>query len=197
MAGNIGTADQWAGAAGPKIKPEALKKTWRNDQDPNRRRATFGVSYPLWEITIEKSEDLREKLPAKFEKTDRRVVTGVRFHLKVPVTFYKADFRECKFHRSDAQGESTIEGSAFKNCTFRRCFLGGTLFRHVTFDSCKFERCDLGALNLRSANSTIVYSPSVLHRMRASPQRKLIRLHFLWECRPPSTTAQSPRRTGN
>jgi Pentapeptide repeats (9 copies) len=144
MAENTGIADPWAGAGGPKIRPEPIEKTWRNDRDPTRRRATFEVSYPLWEITIEKSDDLREKLPSKFEKTDRRVITGVRFHLKVPITFYNADFRECKFHRSDAQGESTIEGSAFKNCTFRRCILGGTLFRHVTFSGCTFERCDLG-----------------------------------------------------
>lgn len=145
MAGNTGITDQWAGAVGPKIKPEALKKTWRNDQDPNRRRATFGVSYPLWEITIEKSGDLREKLPARFETTKRRVVPGVRFHLLVPnIIFSEADFRECNFYRRDALGESTIESSTFEECTFRRCILGGTLFRHVTFHSCKFERCDLG-----------------------------------------------------
>lgn len=145
MAGNTGIADPWAGAVGPKIKPEPIKKTWRNDRDPTRRRATFGVSYPLWEIAIEKSDDLHTKLPARFEKTKRRSVQGVRFHLLVPnLIFSDADFQECKFHRPDARGESKVSGSTFKNCTFKRCILGGTLFRHVTFEGCTFFRCDLG-----------------------------------------------------
>lgn len=146
MAGNTGIADPWAGAVGPKIKPEPIKKSWRNDRDPNRRRATFGVSYPLWEIAIEKSDDLHTKLPARFEKTKRRSVQGVRFHLRVPnLIFSDADFHECKFHRPDARGKSKLLGSTFKNCTFERCMLGGTLFLHVTFEGCKFFRCDLGA----------------------------------------------------
>ena len=143
MADRAGIADPWLGATGPKIPPEPIEKTWRNDRDPNRRRATFGVLYPLLEIAIKKSDDVRDKLPAKSETTDRRVVPGVRFHLPVPVTFYKADFRECKFHRPDNQGESTIVGSTFRNCAFVRCILGGTRFRQVSFDSCKFEKCNL------------------------------------------------------
>jgi hypothetical protein len=75
--------DPWESAVGPKIRPEAIKKTWRNDRDPTRRRATFGVSYPLWEIAIEKSDDLHTKLPARFEGTKRRSVQGVRFRLLV------------------------------------------------------------------------------------------------------------------
>jgi hypothetical protein len=146
MAENTVIADPWTGALGPKIKPEPIEKTWRNDRDPTRRRATFGVSYPLLEITIEKSDDLHTKLPARFEKTKRRSVQGVRFHLLVPnLIFSDADFHECKFHRSAARDDSKIVGSTFKNCTFERCMLGGTFFRHVTFESSTFRRCDLGA----------------------------------------------------
>jgi hypothetical protein len=146
MAGNTEIADPWVGAQGPKIKPELLTKTWHNDRDPNRRRATFDVPYPLWEVTIEKSDDLHTKLPARFEKTKRRPVQGVRLHLLSQNLFFSdADFHECKFHREDTQGKSKILGSTFKNCTFERCILGGTLFRHITFEGCKFIRCDLGA----------------------------------------------------
>jgi len=146
MAENTVIADLWTGPLGPKIKPELIQKTWRNDRDPTRRRATFGVSYPLWEISIEKSDDLHTKLPARFEKTKRRTVQGVRFYLLVPnLIFSDADFHECKFHRQDARGESKVLASTFKNCTFERCMLGGTLFRHLTFEGCTFRRCDLGA----------------------------------------------------
>lgn len=137
--------DLWSGAVAPRINPESIRKTWRNDEDPTRRRATFGVLYPLWEIAIEKYDDLPTKLPARFEKTKRRSIQGVRFHLKVPnLIFSDTDFRECKFHRPNAQGESKISGSTFKSCAFDRCFLGGTLFRHVTFEACMLSRCDLG-----------------------------------------------------
>lgn len=146
MAANTGIADPWAGAAGPKIKPSQIEKTWRNDQDPTRRRATFGVPYPLLEIAIEKSEDLHAKLPARFEKTKRRSIAGVRFHFRVPnLIFSDTDFRQCKFHRPDDEGESKISGSKFKNCKFERCMLGGTVFRHVTFEGSTFVRCDFGA----------------------------------------------------
>jgi hypothetical protein len=145
MAVNGGIADPWSGTQGPKIKPEPIEKTWRNDRDPTRRRATFEVPYPLWEITIEKSDDLHTKLPGRFEKTKRRSVQGVRFHLLAPhLIFSDADFHECKFHRPDAQEESKISGSTFKNCTFKGCMLGGTLFRHVTFEGSTFFRCDFG-----------------------------------------------------
>src|SRR6266566_170685 len=146
MAGNTGIADPWAGPLGPKVKPQPITKTWRNDRDPTRRRATFGVSYPLWEITIEKSDDSHTKLPARLGTTKRRSVPGVRFHLPVPNLIFSAvDFHECKFHCPDARGESKILASTFKNCTFERCMLGGTLFRHVTFEGSTFLRCDLGA----------------------------------------------------
>jgi hypothetical protein len=145
MAGNTGIADPWAGARAPKTPPEAIEKTWRNDRDPKRRRATFGVFYPLWEISIQKSDDLHTKLPARFETTKRRSVKGVRFHLPVPnLIFSDADFHECKFHREDERGESKVFSSRFKDCTFERCILGGTLFDQVTFEGCTFFRCDLG-----------------------------------------------------
>jgi hypothetical protein len=145
MAGNPGIADLWAGALAPKINPEPIEKTWKNDRDPTRRRATFGVLYPLLGITIEKSDDLHEKLPARFETTKRRSVQGIRFYLKVPhLIFSEADFHECKFHRPDARQESKVSGSTFKNCSFRRCMFGGTVFRHVTFEASTFSRCDFG-----------------------------------------------------
>jgi hypothetical protein len=138
--------DPWAGPLAPKVKPEPVKKTWRHDVDPTRRRATFGVPYPLWEIAIEKSDDLHTKLPARFERTKRRSVQGVRLRLGVPnLIFSDADFHECKFHTPDGRGESNVLGSSFKNCTFERCMLGGTSFRHVSFEGCTFFRCDFGA----------------------------------------------------
>jgi Pentapeptide repeats (9 copies) len=146
MAGNTEIADAWEGAAGPKIKPEPINKSWRNDSDPTRRRATFGVPYPVWEIAIEKSADLQTKLPSRYETTKRRSIEGIRFHLLVPnLIFSEADFRKCKFHRSDREGKSKISSSTFKNCRFQRCMFGGTVFRHVAFESCEFRRCDFGA----------------------------------------------------
>jgi hypothetical protein len=149
MAASTEIADLWTGPLGPKIKPEPINKTWDHDRDPIRRRATFGVPYPLFEVAIEKSGDIHTKLPARFEKTKRRSVEGVRFHLGPNLIFSDADFRECKFHRPDAQGESKILGSKFKNCNFERCVLGGTLFRHVTFEGSTFSRCDFGTSEFR------------------------------------------------
>jgi hypothetical protein len=143
MAANTAVADQWAGAYGPKIKPVPITKTWRNDRDPNRRRATFGFVYPLLEITIEKSSDLRAKLPTRFEATRRRSVPSVRLRLVAPnLIFSEMDFHECHFHWREDLGESRVSGSTFKDCTFSRCMLGGILFNHVTFEGCTFNRCD-------------------------------------------------------
>lgn len=147
VAGNTAITDPWVGAQAPKIKPDPIKKTWRHDEDPTRRRATFGVPYPLWEISIDKSEELHTKLPARFETTKRRLIEGVRFHLLASnLIFSEVDFNECKFHRPEAgaRGISKISGATFKNCTFKRCMLGGTQFRHVTFEGSTFSRCDLG-----------------------------------------------------
>lgn len=138
--------DPWGGPAAPRVRPEPVKKTWRHDTDPTRRRATFGVPYPLWEIVIEKSGDLHTKLPARFETTKRRSISSVRLRLRVPnLIFSEADFHECKFHTPDDRGESSVLGASFKNCTFERCMLGGTLFEHVSFEGCTFFRCDFGA----------------------------------------------------
>ena len=57
MAAGTEIADLWTGPLGPKIKPEPIDKTWDHDRDPIRRRATFGVPYPLFEVAIEKSGD--------------------------------------------------------------------------------------------------------------------------------------------
>lgn len=144
--------DPWVGPTAPKIQPELIEKNWRNDRDPTLRRATFGVLYPLREVTIDKSDDLHTKLPARFETTKRRSVTGVRFCLRaLNLIFSDADFHECKFHRLD-HGVSKILGTTFKNCTFKRCMLGGTLFRHVTFEGCKFVRCDFGAAQFEESH---------------------------------------------
>lgn len=136
--------DPWTGPTAPKTPPDPIPKAWQHDQDPTRRRATYGVPYPLREVTIEKSADLHMKLPNRFENTKRRSVQGVRLYLRAPNTFSDADFHECKFHRLDDRGESSILGWTFKNCTFGRCILGGTTFRHVTFEGCAFSRCDFG-----------------------------------------------------
>lgn len=138
--------DPWTGPEAPKVMPEPVEKKWRHDTDPTRRRATFGVFYPLREIVIEKSADLHTKLPARFETTKRRSIPGVRLRLRVPnVIFSEADFRECKFHAPDDRGESSVLGASFKNCTFERSMLGGTSFQHVSFAGCTFFRCDFGS----------------------------------------------------
>jgi hypothetical protein len=145
MAANTVVPDPWAGAQGPEIKPVPIGKTWRNERDPTRRRATFDVPYPLFEITIENSGDLHTKLLRRFETTRRRSVPGVRLVLLSRNLFFSAtDFRECQFHRREAKGESKIVGSSFKDCHFERCMLGGTLFDRVTFEGSTFLRCDFG-----------------------------------------------------
>jgi hypothetical protein len=145
MAGKTEIVDPWAGALAPKVQPEPTPKTWHHDRDPNRRRATFEVAYPLYEIAIERSADVRDKLPARFEKTKRRFVPGIRFYLAASnLILSEIDFSECKFHRENAQGESKVLGSTFKDCSFERCMLGGTLFRHVKFEASRFIRCDFG-----------------------------------------------------
>jgi Pentapeptide repeats (9 copies) len=142
MATSTAAVDLWDGAQGPQIKPAPVCKTWRHDQDPTRRRATFGVLYPLAEVVIDKSDDLHAKLPARFEKTKRRSVPGVRLRLLAPKIFSDTDFRECQFRWQQNPEKSEILGSSFKICSFSRCLLGGILFSHVTFEDCTFNRCD-------------------------------------------------------
>jgi uncharacterized protein YjbI with pentapeptide repeats len=155
MAGHTAMNNPWTGPQAPKIGPTPVIKTWRNDRDPTRRRATFDVSYPLLEISIEKSDDLHTKLPSRFEKTKRRSIRAVRFNLSARnLILSEADFHECNFHRRDDQGESHIQDSTFKNCTFERCILGGTLYRHVSFEDCAFIRCDVGAAEFHECQFT-------------------------------------------
>jgi uncharacterized protein YjbI with pentapeptide repeats len=142
MAANTAIADQWTGAHGPKIQPVPIEKTWRHDRDPIRRRATFDLFYPLFEVTIHNSDDRHAKLPVRFENTNRRSVPGVRLVIASKIFFSDTDFRECSFHWRAALGESKVSGSTFGNCSFYRCVLGGILFSHVTFRGCTFDRCD-------------------------------------------------------
>src|SRR5580698_8604733 len=128
MAANTAVTDLWDGAEGPLTKPVPIEKTWRHDRDPMRRRATFDVFYPLSEVTIEKSDDVHAKLPARFEKTNRRSVPAVRLVIAPKIFFSDTDFRECHFHWRKVLGESKILGSTFTNCNFYRCILGGILF---------------------------------------------------------------------
>jgi hypothetical protein len=145
MAAHTAVADLWDGTQGPQTKPVPITKTWRNDQDPTRRRATFGVRYPCLEVAIGRSADLHAKLPARFEATRRRSVPGIRLRLLAPnLIFSDTDFRECQFHWRESQGESKVLGSTFKDCHFERCMLGGTLFDRVTFEGSAFLRCDFG-----------------------------------------------------
>ena len=105
-----------------------------------------GRNIPLWEITIQRSNELHTKLHTRFEKTGRRSIEGVRFLLLGSgLTFSTADFNECKFHRSrEGNGDSLVVGASFKQCTFGRCIFGGTVYRHVDFQGCTFRRCDFG-----------------------------------------------------
>jgi hypothetical protein len=142
-------SELWMGPFAPKVGPEPVEKTWHHDRDSMRRRATFGVLYPVWEVIIQKSADRQTKLPVRFEDTKRRSIEGIRLYLQASnLMFSDADFHACKFHRPNDQGQSQIVGSTFKDCTFEQCFLGGTAFRHVKFDACSFLRCDFGGSEL-------------------------------------------------
>jgi hypothetical protein len=134
----------WFGERGPQVKPTTITSTRIHDRDPNRRRATFHVRYPLLEITLEKSDDRRTKFPHKSESTNRRFVPGIRLRLAPSLTLSNVDFSECTFHSRDAQGEFKILGSTFQECRFDRCILGGMLFDRVTFKNSSFSRCDFG-----------------------------------------------------
>ena len=110
MVGNAGTVDPWVGARAPKIKPEPIQKTWRHDEDPTRRRATFGVRYPLLEVSIKTSEDVHTKLPARFEVTKRRSVEGVRPSLQTCHGVCKRELLEEQLPLSKFEGSSGNEG---------------------------------------------------------------------------------------
>jgi hypothetical protein len=149
LAAESSLPELWKGAFAPKVKPEPILKDWHHDRDPARRRATFGVSYPLWEVIIQKSGDRQNKLPVRYEDTKRRSVEGVRLYLEASnLIFSDADFLACKFHRPNEQGDSQVIGATFKDCTFKSCILGGTVFRHIKFDVCSFSRCDFGGSEL-------------------------------------------------
>jgi hypothetical protein len=131
--------------AAPLIPPIALTLNLRHPNDPNRRRATFQVAYPVLEIILERTADLTEKLPPRFEN-GRRTLTGIRFFIKVPDLFIgNSDFKQCKFHRPAADnGDSRVAGTTFADCTFEKTVFGGTFYRHVRFERCAFRRCDFG-----------------------------------------------------
>jgi hypothetical protein len=69
-------------------------------------------------------------------------VPSVRLRFLVPKILSEMDFYECQFHWRDAQGEARISDSAFQDCKFERCMLGGTFFYRVTFKGCTFLRSD-------------------------------------------------------
>lgn len=51
----------------PTISPALISNTRRHQSDPNKRRATFQVPYPIHEIVLERRSDLADKLPPRFE----------------------------------------------------------------------------------------------------------------------------------
>ena len=133
----------------PLVAPTPVEKTWRNDKDPIRRRATFSVRYPTLEIFLEKRDDLKSKLPPRFEGNLRRTVKDVRMGIGTTgLTINDCDFLCCQFHRIRDNGESRISGTIFSGCRFEKCFLGGTIYAHVRFDKCVFKRCDFGSAQL-------------------------------------------------
>ncbi len=137
--------DSWDGVQGPRIKPVPITKTWRNDRDPTRRRATFGVPYPLWEITIEKSADSHAKLPARFEKTKRRSVPGVRFVLLAQNLIFPIRISVNASSTGQNRGASRkLWVQHLRTALSVVVFSEGLVFRHVTFEGCTFYRCDFG-----------------------------------------------------
>jgi Pentapeptide repeats (9 copies) len=126
------------------VSPEAITNELRHASDPSRRRATFQVPYPVFEIVLEKKADLREKFPPPHEN-GRRLVRGIRFLFAVTdLRVYDLDFVECKYHIPPTRGVSQVVGASFTGCTFDKCIFGTTLYRHVRFERCRFTRCDFG-----------------------------------------------------
>jgi hypothetical protein len=136
----------WAGCFPPQlvppIPPTLIDTVLRHKSDPERRRATFGFQYPVYEIVLEKKADLVEKLPPRFEN-GRRTISSIRFYFKATDLFIqRSDFRQCKFHRFIEGTDSRMVGTTFIECTFENCVFGGTTYRHVRFERCTFRRSD-------------------------------------------------------
>jgi Pentapeptide repeats (9 copies) len=126
----------------PPIPPTFIDTVLRHKSDPERRRATFGLQYPVYEIVLEKKADLVDKLPPRFEN-GRRTISSIRFYFKATDLFIpRSDFKQCKFHRFLEAGNSRMAGTTFIECTFENCIFGGTTYRHVRFEHCTFRRSD-------------------------------------------------------
>ena len=128
----------------PSVPPARVDLAVRHRSDPNRKRATYGVPYPTFEVVLEKKADLSDKLPPRFEN-GRRTLLNLRFRIvAADLNFADCDFIQCKLHRPGGTGEPAVVGVTWIGCTFEKCIFGGTVYRHVRFVDCRFKRCDFG-----------------------------------------------------
>ena len=168
MAAHTAVADLWDGAQAPQTKPVPIKKTWRHDRDPMRRRATFGVLYPLLEVAIDKSDDLHAKLPIRFEATKRRSVPGIRRSLP------QRSFFPIRISASATFTGETTWASQKSWVQHLRIVVSAVVsleeFSSVTSRSKVVSSIVAisGSPNSMSASSLTAYSPSALRKMRAS-----------------------------
>ncbi len=192
MAAHTAVADLWDGAQGPQIKPVRVPKTWHNDRDRSRRRATFGVLYPLLEVAIDTSDDRLAKFPARFEATKRRSVPGVRLVLTGP----KSDSFPIRISASATfTGERPWASQRSWDQHLRIVFFVVVCSEESSLIKSRSRVVRLidaisGDPNSMSASSLTAYSRSALRKTRASSQRKLIQRLFSKECLLQSTTAK-------
>lgn len=116
--------------------------TKTRERDEERRRATYGLRYPLAELHLSGRADV-EAIPRVRPDDARRTLSERRltFDLRNK-TIDRVVFKECNFH--DRKGKSTAEITSltFRGCVFKYCIMGTTRYSRVRFEQCEFLKCD-------------------------------------------------------
>ena len=122
--------------AQPGEQVEVPKK--KHSTDPERRRATYGVSYPDKDMIFETRHAFSSLSKAK-EGDERATIASHRLKFSLPYGVVDSIlFRECNFHDQRGIGVSQISLITFRNCVFERCMIGAITFHRVRFEGCLF-----------------------------------------------------------
>lgn len=125
----------------------AGENTPKHTTDPEKRRATYGVVYPMVDCVIATKQDI-DGLPKEKDQDIKCTVRARRLTIKAEYrTFPPVVFESSNFHDRKGKSLAEIGHVTFRDSLFRRCFMGTTQYQGVRFRDCKFERCDFANAN--------------------------------------------------
>lgn len=127
-------------AAQPPSVPAPVRQIHKSD--PERRRATYDVDYPLVPMVFTTRHDF-DLLPKANIDDKRTTVASRRLTFALPYGTAPAIlFKECNFHDRQGKGVSEIAKITFRDCVFERSMMGTTRYHRVRFEQCHFSNVD-------------------------------------------------------